>query len=122
MNEHESAAMWKIYGATNKSVAISSTVGDFKEAINNTDYPINIGKVFYVDYTASWQELDSESQNALDNALHQTNRDLYENLRLKRRSFEYEKEVRMFATFPTASHPNPFTWKTHDDFEISPAS
>jgi hypothetical protein len=55
-SEHQSEAMWKLYGDQGKGVAIRSTVGKLKEALSQAEgnarqKKIFIGKVKYVDYS-----------------------------------------------------------------------
>ena len=78
INNYESAAMWKCYAENNDGVAIQSTVGQLKEAIS--DYPRNIyiGDITYIDYEKSI----IPEENLFFPFVH------------KRKSFEYEKELR----------------------------
>lgn len=55
-SEHQSEAMWKLYGDQGKGIAIRTTVGKLKEALAQADAgekqkTIYIGKVKYVDYS-----------------------------------------------------------------------
>lgn len=50
MNDYESAAMWKLYDKSGNGIAIVSTVGRLKAAIQHDDNKIYIGKVRYIDY------------------------------------------------------------------------
>ena len=48
ISEYESAAMWKLYGGIHsESIAIKSSVGHIKEAVNNDGEPVIIGRVDY---------------------------------------------------------------------------
>lgn len=81
MNDHESAAMWNIYGGDLGGVAIQST---FKRLMRSfKDKPvIYLGMVEYIDY-------DSDSIDI---------KNRYAPLLHKRKSFEHEKEVRAVVT------------------------
>ena len=75
MNEHESAAMWKLYASADEAVCIQSTYRRIRKALPQCVY---IGEVQYVDY-----ERDSFPQgNVFFNIMH------------KRKSFEHERELR----------------------------
>ncbi|MEZ5778917.1 MAG: hypothetical protein R3E44_11215 [Paracoccaceae bacterium] len=49
MNNHESAAMWKLYSSSNESIAIQSTFEKLSECLPSKAY---LGTVTYVDYTS----------------------------------------------------------------------
>lgn len=85
INEHESAAMWKLYLADGKGIAIQSTISRLQSAL----YPfhlkpeygaetIKIGKVKYIDYKS--EVMDDKSM---------LGRYFY-----KRKSFSHERELR----------------------------
>jgi hypothetical protein len=75
MNEHESAAMWRLYAKTNEAICIQSTYERLRQCLDERTY---IGEVKYIDYnTDAIPEYDSVSA-----FLH------------KRKSFEHEREVR----------------------------
>jgi hypothetical protein len=77
--EHESAAMWKTYLKSNEGVAIQSTIGRLKDSIKAYgEFSIHIGKVNYVDFDT----FEIPAANLLSPFLH------------KRKSFEYEHELR----------------------------
>jgi hypothetical protein len=75
MNEGESAAMWNIYAKSDKAIAIQSTYALLHDSLNNE---VKIGVVHYIDY-----EKDDISDN-----------DRLTPFLYKRRSFEYERELR----------------------------
>jgi hypothetical protein len=77
-SRQESAALWKLYLKSNEGVAIQSTFGRLKGCFKQGTPDIYIGEVHYIDYQT---EKISES-NFFNSFLH------------KRRSFEYEKEIR----------------------------
>lgn len=73
-NETESEAMWKLYTQKQpEGVAIQTTFGALKQAINDPD--VQIGRVSYVDYDETFFTSDSYFW-------------------YKRKSFEHEREVR----------------------------
>lgn len=88
MNEHESAALWSIYTKAKQGVAIQST---FKKLVDSfKSYSINpvfIGTVKYIDYQSGIIHVE---ENAFLPLLH------------KRKSFEYEREIRVVITQPSA--------------------
>ncbi len=85
--DHESVAMWKIYGKENKSIAVQSTYRSLFEQLNLVRFLENeelvhdcfLGLVSYIDYT---KESLGRPQNLLSPFMH------------KRESFAFEKEVR----------------------------
>ncbi len=81
MNEHESAAMWKLYLKSDEGVAVQSTYHKLRSAITD-DEKVFVGVVKYIDY-------ETEAINAgnlLSPFVH------------KRKSFEHEREVRAVVT------------------------
>ena len=94
MNEHESAAMWRLYGRDVCCVAITATVEDIKVALHAADEPVYIVQVTYLDYT-----VDEIPPGAF-----------LEFYASKRRSFEHEREVRLLyydADYSEAYEPGP---------------
>ena len=81
INDHESAAMWKLYLTSDDGVAIQSTFNGFCKSVIEEYRTIWIGKVKYIDYERDTIPKD----NSLKVFLH------------KRKSFEYEKELRAIA-------------------------
>ncbi len=77
-SQHESAAMWRLYLKSNEGIAIQSTFGRLKSCFGQGTPDIYIGEVHYRDYL---KEKIPEG-NIFTPFLH------------KRKSFEYEKEVR----------------------------
>lgn len=76
-NETESEAMWKLYTQKQpEGVAIQTTFGALKQAINDTD--VQIGRVSYVDYEETFFTSDSYFW-------------------YKRKFFEHEREVRVIV-------------------------
>lgn len=77
MNNHESAAMWKLYLKSEEGIAIQSQYVKLKNSIIR-DEPFYLGLVNYIDYE---RDIIPES-NILSPFVH------------KRKSFEHEREVR----------------------------
>jgi len=85
IDEHESAATWKVYISGRKGVAIKSTVGRLKAALSvYHDYSVHIGSIQYVDY----QRFPIPQGNLLSVFL------------FKRKSFQYESELRALIWTP----------------------
>jgi len=78
MNEHESAAMWKLYLKSNEGVSIQSTYANLRQSFID-DENIYLGVVQYIDYEAEWIRTGN---NMLAAFMH------------KRKSFEHEREIR----------------------------
>ncbi|PIQ21065.1 MAG: hypothetical protein COW65_11240 [Cytophagales bacterium CG18_big_fil_WC_8_21_14_2_50_42_9] len=76
-NEHESAAMWKLYLKSDEGIAIQSTYKLLKESIIDEEN-VYIGKVNYIDYEKGY----IDARNILNAFFH------------KRKSFEHEREIR----------------------------
>jgi len=82
INEYESFAMWQIFTKNNEGLAIQSTIGRLQEALGPENrYDQHIGAVKYIDYKREYVPLD----NAFFPFL------------FKRRSFQYEREVRIIS-------------------------
>lgn len=77
MNEHESAGMWKLYSTSNESVAVKTT---YKNLVSVMPPSVEIGVVKYFDYDKGWSPPFGSASFTL---------------MCKRRSFEYEREVRL---------------------------
>lgn len=74
-NNYESAAMWKLYAGRNELVAIQSS---YERLVNCLPNNVFVGLVKYIDYERDWLP----EGNTFFPFMH------------KRRSFEYEQEVR----------------------------
>jgi hypothetical protein len=83
--EHESVAMWKIYSSEHAGIAIKTTIGKLKKSCTDEKQQIHIGEVEYIDDHFSYKEhyISPLHWGGLSQAC------------IKRRSFEYEKEVRL---------------------------
>ena len=82
LNEHESAAMWRLYLKSNEGVAVQSTVARLIQSFAATPRSVFMGEMKYIDY-------DTDSMptgNGFFLALH------------KRKSFEHERELRAIVT------------------------
>jgi hypothetical protein len=86
---HESAALWQIY-SQNSGLAIRSTIGRLKAALGKNPKPhFFIGKVSYVNFKTEITEAGSLTKGFL-----------------KRKSFEYEKEIRILIIGQDPNHPD----------------
>ena len=85
-NEYESAAMWNLYSHENAGIAIQSTTRKLSNCFreNNKD-TIWIGKVQYLDFSKDWMKQGNN---------------LFQAFVTKRKSFEYENEIRAVTCLP----------------------
>ncbi len=89
LSEYESAALWKLYIKSDQGVAIRSTFHCLKTSFRDDSSDIFIGKVKYIDYQKD---------------IFPTKNPLYPFI-YKRKSFEYEQELRAVTTeFPPSEH------------------
>lgn len=86
-NDHESAAMWRLYARTNEAIAVRSTLVDLQSALQNASEAIHISDVKYIDYKTQIMPY----HNSFIPLLH------------KRQSFAHEQEVR--AVIPPTIGP-----------------
>ena len=77
--DHESVAMWKVYGSPGAGVALISNGGRLETALEENDEKFYLGKVKYRD--PSFVQIGTP--NAFDSIM------------IKRSSYEYEKEIRL---------------------------
>lgn len=83
--DHESAAMWKMYAKSGDGIAIESSYNRLVDCIANySDFEIHIGMIKYIDYRRE----AIPRQNLLSPFMH------------KRKSFEYERELRALIWTP----------------------
>ena len=82
MNQNESAAMWRLYSATNQAIAIKSTYEVLCDVLPEKVY---VGVVKYIDYATEWLP----DGNTFWPYVH------------KRRSFQHEQELRAVIQNPT---------------------
>jgi len=88
MNEHESAAMWKLYLKSDEGIAVQSTYNKLRTSIID-DEPVFLGVVKYIDYETEWIEVGN----------------IFTPFVYKRKSFEHEREVRAVITkWPTGEN------------------
>jgi len=82
INEYESYAMWQIFTKNNEGLAIQSTIGRLQEAMGPENrYEQHIGEVKYIDYKVEKIPFDNNFFPFL----------------FKRKSFQYEREVRIIS-------------------------
>ncbi|UYW01563.1 hypothetical protein K5I29_01140 [Flavobacterium agricola] len=82
-NAHESFAMWQIFTKNNEGLAIQSTIGKLQNSVEYQDRAIDlqIGEVNYIDYKKEYIPFT----------------DKYFPYLYKRKSFQYENEVRLIG-------------------------
>lgn len=82
INEYESFAMWQIFTKNNEGLAIQSTIGRLKKALQpERAIEQYIGNVNYIDYKKEYIPFDDNFFPFL----------------FKRKSFQYEREVRIIS-------------------------
>ena len=93
MNDYESAAMWSVYSRSGEGIAIQSTYQRLRDSFTSPDHnqDVTIGTVKYIDYD---RETVPES-SVLYPYLH------------KRKSFEYEHELRALLIDTLTAPPAP---------------
>ncbi len=83
MNEHESAAMWKLYLKSDEGIAVQSTYNKLLNSMHDSnDFMLLVGAVNYIDYNKEVIPFG----NAFYPYIH------------KRKSFEHERELRAVIT------------------------
>lgn len=82
INEYESFAMWQIFTQNSEGLAIQSTLERLKKALDfEKNYQQYIGEVNYIDYKKEYIPFD----------------DMFFPFLFKRKSFQYEREVRIIS-------------------------
>jgi hypothetical protein len=82
INEYESFAMWQIFTQNSEGLAIQSTIGRLQKALHpETSFNQYIGEVNYIDYKKEYIPFD----------------DMFFPFLFKRKSFQYEREVRIIS-------------------------
>jgi hypothetical protein len=82
INEYESFAMWQIFTQNSEGLAIQSTIGRLRNAlVPEHNYKQFIGEVNYIDYKKEYIPFD----------------DMFFPFLFKRKSFQYEREVRIIT-------------------------
>ena len=99
INEYESAAMWKIYADINYGVAIQSTFERLCGSFQNYPNQVQIGKVEYIDYNNATVNMNNFLKLYLS----------------KRKSFEYENELRAIIVIP----PTNANWEYPEGINVN---
>ncbi len=82
INEYESFAMWQIFTQNSEGLAIQSTIGRLQNALKpEKNFKQYIGEVNYIDYKKEYIPFN----------------DLFFPFLFKRKSFQYEREVRILS-------------------------
>lgn len=82
INEYESFAMWQIFTQNSEGLAIQSTVERLKKSLDSErNHEQYIGEVNYIDYKKEYIPFD----------------DMFFPFLFKRKSFQYEREVRIIS-------------------------
>ena len=82
INEYESFAMWQIFTQNSEGIAIQSTIGRLQKALQKEkEFNQYIGEVNYIDYKKEYIPFD----------------DMFFPFLFKRKSFQYEREVRILS-------------------------
>ena len=82
INEYESFAMWQIFTQNSEGLAIQSTIGRLQKALRTEkNLKQHIGEVNYIDYKKEHIPFD----------------DMFFPFLFKRKSFQYEREVRIIS-------------------------
>ncbi|MCG9791128.1 hypothetical protein [Flavobacterium algicola] len=82
INEYESFAMWQIFTQNSEGLAIQSTIGRLQEClVQEKNFTQHIGEVNYIDYKKEYIPFD----------------DMFFPFLFKRKSFQYEREVRILT-------------------------
>jgi hypothetical protein len=82
INQYESFAMWQIFTQNSEGLAIQSTIGRLQNAvIPEKKYKQYIGEVNYIDYKKEYIPFE----------------DMFFPFLFKRKSFQYEREVRILT-------------------------
>jgi hypothetical protein len=88
INEYESFAMWQIFTQNSEGLAIQSTIGRLQKAVNTEQkYEQYIGEVNYIDYKKEYIPFD----------------DVFFPFLFKRKSFQYEREVRIISDISSSN-------------------
>lgn len=87
INEYESFAMWQIFTQNSEGLAIQSTIGRLQQSlVTETNLKQYIGEVNYIDYKKEHIPFD----------------DMFFPFLFKRKSFQYEREVRIISDVGTS--------------------
>jgi hypothetical protein len=89
INEYESFAMWQIFTQNSEGLAIQSTIGRLEKAlVPENKFEQFIGEVNYIDYKKEYIPFD----------------DLFFPFLFKRKSFQYEREVRIISDISSSNN------------------
>ncbi len=99
VNDYESLAMWKVYGESNKSIAIQTTFAKLKIELNSK---ASLGLVEYIDYNR--ESIFSKKKYGACPYF------------FKRKSFEYENELRCISQRTRFGVQDPYF--KYDDNEV----
>lgn len=94
MNEHESAAMWKLYLKSNEGIAVQSIYRKLRESIIDNE-KVYIGTVKYIDYEQEFISHYYDTTSVNDFTFNGFSPFIH-----KRKSFEHEREVRALIERP----------------------
>ena len=94
--EYESEAMWRLYSRNDEGIAIKSTMGRLQDAFATTPLQPMIGAVNYIDYETWEPPALKDLKPEFDPA---------QLFFWKRKSFEYEQELRLLIKADTGSQP-----------------
>lgn len=82
INEYESFAMWQIFTQNSEGLAIQSTIGRIQDSLHlENQFEQHVGEVNYIDYKKEYIPFDDDFFPFL----------------FKRKSFQYEREVRIIS-------------------------
>jgi hypothetical protein len=88
INEYESFAMWQIFTQNSEGLAIQSTISRLQKAVApEQKYEQYIGEVNYIDYKKEYIPFD----------------DVFFPFLFKRKSFQYEREVRIISDISSSN-------------------
>lgn len=88
INEYESFAMWQIFTQNSEGLAIQSTIGRLEKAlVPENKFEQFIGEVNYIDYKKEYIPFD----------------DMFFPFLFKRKSFQYEREVRIISDISSSN-------------------
>ena len=91
INDHQSAAMWRLYAKNDEGIAIKSSVKQLADSMNKCKYPIFLGEVGYIDF----EKDNIPHGNVLIPFLY------------KRHGFDRERELRAISWLPTMFSSEP---------------
>lgn len=103
INEYESFAMWQIFTQNSEGLAIQSTIRRLQDALKpEKEFEQYIGEVNYIDYKIEHIPFD----------------DMFFPFLYKRKSFQYEREVRILSDVSPSNHKLNDGLKINVDLDI----